>query len=347
MRLRVQVTAKNSLGSAAQNSEVSAPVSALAPVNRATPQVDGDNVVDETLSLSGGRWEGSSPITFTYSWRRCNPVGDIDSCVEIPGATKATYLVTAADIGFSIRAWIFGTNPAGSDFVFTNHTFPIVDKQHFAPSVTTSPTIVGTLLPGRQLTANVGGYDGDAPIKTSFAWQRCDATGGACHDIPGAKKVVYFPTSADIGYTLRLAVTATNAYGKFDTQSDPTEPVAATEPHRKGRRIVGTAKGEYLAGGGHDDVILGLGGNDTLLGGAGDDRIDGGAGRDVITGGAGADRLLGGAGSDTIDAADGERDVVDCGAGRDRVIADPVDRVTSCEVVAAPAPAPPAPSRRR
>jgi hypothetical protein len=331
-RLRVQVTATNSQGTTPQNSDVTAPVIALAPVNRATPEILGGNVVDQTLSLTGGRWEGSTPITFTYSWRRCNPTGDLATCVQIPGAAEATYVPTLADIGFSIRVWITGTNPAGSDVVFTNHTFVVVDKQHFAPSASTPPAIAGTALPGRQLTANIGNYAGDAPVTTSYEWQRCDATGADCHTIP-VKKVVYFPTFSDIGYTLRLSVTATNAFGKVVVQSDPTDAVAATPPHRKGRRIVGTAKGEYLAGGGHDDVILGNGGNDTLLGGAGDDRINGGAGNDIINGGSGADRLLGGAGSDTIKAADGERDVVDCGAGQDRAVVDSFDKTTDCEVV--------------
>jgi hypothetical protein len=331
-RLRVQVTATNSQGTTPQNSDVTAPVIALAPVNRATPEILGGNVVDQTLSLTGGRWEGSTPITFTYSWRRCNPTGDLATCVQIPGAAEATYVPTLADIGFSIRVWITGTNPAGSDVVFTNHTFPVVDKQHFAPSASTPPAIAGTALPGRQLTANIGNYAGDAPVTTSYEWQRCDATGADCHTIP-VKKVVYFPTFSDIGYTLRLSVTATNAFGKVVVQSDPTDAVAATPPHRKGRRIVGTAKGEYLAGGGHDDVILGNGGNDTLLGGAGDDRINGGAGNDIINGGSGADRLVGGPGSDTIKAADGERDVVDCGRGRDRAVVDSFDKTTHCEVV--------------
>jgi Ca2+-binding RTX toxin-like protein len=151
--------------------------------------------------------------------------------------------------------------------------------------------------------------------------------------IAKAKKVVYFPTNADVGYTIRFVVTASNAYGTMTDQSTPTDPVALAPPHIKGRRIVGTSKGEYLAGGGHDDTILGAGGNDTLLGGAGDDRIDGGPGNDIITGGSGADHLFGGPGSDTIYAADGERDVVDCGEGNDRVIVDSTDKTVDCEVV--------------
>ncbi|MDX6441213.1 MAG: hypothetical protein QOE43_942 [Gaiellaceae bacterium] len=338
-RLRVQVTATNGQGTAAQNSESSAPVVALPVKLRVTPQILGGNVVDTPLSLTAGTWDGSTPITFTYSWRRCNPVGDPATCVQIPDATTSTYTPTVQDIGFSIRVWITGTNLAGSDVAITNHTYPIVDKQHFSPSVVTPPSVAGTLTTGRQLTADIGTYSGDLPIKTTFAWQRCDATGASCRVIPNAKKIVYFPTVADVGYTVRVAVTVTNAYGKAVVLSAPSDAISAAPPHVRGRRIVGTSKGEYLAGGGHDDVIFGLGGNDTLLGGAGDDRIYGGSGNDVITGGAGADHLYGGRGSDTILAADGERDIIDCGPGNDRAVVDPVDTTINCEVVV------PSPSR--
>lgn len=332
MRLRVQVTASNSLGSTAQNSEVTATVVAIAPKLRTTPQIAGGNVVDSPLSLVGAVWDGSTPLAFTYSWRRCNPVGELASCVQIPGATSATYTPTVQDIGFSIRVWITAANPQGSDSGITNHTFPIVDKQHFAPTAAPGPAIAGAAAIGHQLTANVGVYKGDAPISSTFTWQRCDATGAACHVIPKATKVVYFPTDVDVGYTLRLVVTASNAYGQLVAKSDPTGAIAGRPANRPGRRIVGTPRADYEAGGGYDDVLEGLGGNDTLLGGAGDDRLFGGAGNDVITGGPGADRLYGGPGSDTIDAADGERDVVDCGSGRDRVIADSFDTVVNCEV---------------
>jgi hypothetical protein len=288
------------------------------------------------LSLTAGTWDGSTPITFTYSWRRCNPVGDLATCVEIPGATTTTYTPTAQDIGFSIRVWIVGTNLIGSDTAITNHTFPIVDRQHFKPSVLKAPSVAGTLTTGRQLTADVGTFTGDLPIRTTFVWQRCDATGANCHVIANARKVVYFPIVADVGYTLRVAVTATNAYGNSVALSAPSDAVSAAPPHIRGRRIVGTNKGEYLAGGGHDDVIFGLGGNDTLLGGAGDDRIYGGPGGDVITGGSGADHLYGRGGSDTIFAADGERDFIDCGPGNDRAVVDSVDRTVNCEVVVIP-----------
>jgi hypothetical protein len=41
---------------------------------------------------------------------------------------------------------------------------------------------------------------------------------------------------------------------------------------------------------------------------------------------------LGGAGNDTIEARDGRRDVIRCGAGHDKVKADKRDKLAGCEV---------------
>jgi hypothetical protein len=317
-------------------------VTAIAPVLKVTPQIVGSNppVVDSSLSLTNGLWEATPAPALTYSWRRCDAPGTPSSCVQITGATKSTYSPTVADIGHAIRVWITGANQAGSALAITNHTFPIVDKKHFAPSTVAAPDIVGTVGIGRQLTASSGSFDGDDPLTSELSWQRCDATGDSCKTIKGATKVTYFPTFSDIGFTLRISVNVSNAYGKLVALSTVTEPVPATPPRKKGRRIIGTAKADYLPGGGFDDVILGRGGNDTLVGGAGADRMDGGAGNDVLTGGAGGDVLVGGLGSDTVYAADGERDIVDCGAGRDRAVVDSVDTVKNCEVVQTSSPAP-------
>ncbi len=332
-RIRVRVTASNSAAVVPQTSAATEVVSATAPSLSVTPAIQGQNVVDQTLSVGTGTWFGSTPLTFTYQWKRCNPVGDLASCVPIALATKSTYVPTTADIGFSLRVYITATNPAGASTGFTNHTYPVVDKQHFKPLPVSPPAIAGTLQIGRQLTADAGSFDGDTPITTKLQWQRCDATGAACRAIAKATKVVYFPTVNDLGSTLRFVVTAKNAYGTTVADSEVTEPVLGVPPHRRGRRIVGTNGPDYLTGGGYDDVILGEGGNDAIFGGAGDDRLYGGPGNDVITGGAGADRIYGGPGSDTIYANDGERDFIDCGAGRDRAVVDSVDVVKNCEVV--------------
>jgi Ca2+-binding RTX toxin-like protein len=94
--------------------------------------------------------------------------------------------------------------------------------------------------------------------------------------------------------------------------------------------------------GNDDDRLVGGKGEDALFGGLGNDRVVGGSGRDLLSGGSGADRLVGGpgrnsykggSGNDSINAANGVREQVDCGFGRDRVTADPRDRLTGCERV--------------
>ena len=79
---------------------------------------------------------------------------------------------------------------------------------------------------------------------------------------------------------------------------------------------------------------LGNGRGNRLRGDARAELVCGLGGADAIDGGQGSDRLLGGRGNDTIDARDGEFDVVGCGAGRDVVRADPDDRIgVDCERV--------------
>jgi Ca2+-binding RTX toxin-like protein len=56
----------------------------------------------------------------------------------------------------------------------------------------------------------------------------------------------------------------------------------------------------------------------------------------VLNGGAGTDRLYGGPGNDVLRARDGQRDVVDCGPGRDTAYVDRLDRVSGCETVRKP-----------
>lgn len=114
-------------------------------------------------------------------------------------------------------------------------------------------------------------------------------------------------------------------------ESPPIDPAA-----RCAENLDGSRGGDRLNGGAGGQRIDGKGGNDRLRGGSGDDCLIGGAGRDRLNGGAGEDGLRGGSGQDRISAADGERDVVDCGSGDDRARVDRSDRVRGCERVSKP-----------
>ncbi len=120
-------------------------------------------------------------------------------------------------------------------------------------------------------------------------------------------------------------------------------------------RAFGDAGNDLILGSFGNDVLHGVGGNDRVSGSRGRDRINGGSGNDRVAGGSsndvvrgdrgndrldgnsGSDRVSGNSGNDRIGARDGKRDRINCGTGRDRVVADRSDRVArNCERVRRP-----------
>jgi Ca2+-binding RTX toxin-like protein len=126
--------------------------------------------------------------------------------------------------------------------------------------------------------------------------------------------------------------------------------------------LSGGTGGDTVEGGPGDDLATGgpggcesplgqerPGESDVVNGGPGDDLVDGAAGADTLRGGTGGDLigdgeehrgatdvLYGGGGDDFMLPRNepGVRDVVNCGAGRDRVFADHKDEIAGdCELV--------------
>jgi hypothetical protein len=340
--LRIQVQATNSSGARSFSSSAVGPVTADKPAFHDSPPIFGINQVGQTLSTGYGTWTGTFPITYTVQWRRCDPQGTLPSCVAIAGATSTSYMLTNSDNGVALRAYVTATNVAGSVISISNHTFPTLPapaptgKDALAPLNESPPAVTGQPLVGSALQGSPGTWVGSEPIKFTYSWSRCDATGEKCQKIAKATKIDYAVSSKDSGFTLRLTVVAKNVVGVVSSKSDVTDTVAMIKPPVRGRRIIGSKRADYLPGGGGNDYIDGRAGNDTILGGAGNDTLIGGTGNDVIDGGSGTDKIVAGAGSDTIRAADGFKDHVDCGAGDDRVFADRVDVLVHCEVVTYP-----------
>jgi Tol biopolymer transport system component len=341
--MRVMVTATNSSGARTVESGAIPAVTADRPAFHNSPPISGINQVGQLLSVGNGTWTGTFPLTYTYQWRRCDPQGTLTSCVPIAGATKTTYTLTAQDNGVALRAYVTATNIAGSTTAISNHTFPTLPAPVTAsakptkPASQSSPVVTGQPYVGLQLVASEGTWYGSVPMKFTYHWSRCDATGAGCKRIKRATKSTYAVAAADAGSTLEVVVVARNSVGATGARSQPTDTVTMVKPPARGRHIVGSQRADYLPGSGGSDVIEGRGGNDTILGGAGNDKLYGGAGNDVIDGGTGSDRIYAGAGSDTIRATDGMKDWVDCGSGRDRAYVDRVDVVNKdCESVVYP-----------
>ena len=74
------------LAAVAGLAEVADSAPQAAPSNQSPPAVSGTPEEGKTLTTSDGTWTGTAPITFAYSWRRCDEDGG--SCSQIGGANE-------------------------------------------------------------------------------------------------------------------------------------------------------------------------------------------------------------------------------------------------------------------
>jgi predicted actin-binding protein len=242
--LRLVVSASNAAGSASATSAQTAVVAAAPPSNVLAPTVTGTAQDGSTLTASTGTWNGTPSIAYAYQWQRCDPAGA--NCSNLSGATSSTYAEGSADIGHTLRVVVTATNAAGS----ASTASAISEAVAAGPPVNTSPpTISGTPLDGQTLTGSDGTWSGTAPISFAYQWQRCAASGNGCADIPGATSSTYSAGPSDVGYTLRIEVTATNAAGEGTATSSATGSVGAIPPsNTDAPTITGTPQdGETLS----------------------------------------------------------------------------------------------------
>jgi fibronectin type 3 domain-containing protein len=220
--LRVVVTASNDLASSA-TSAATAVVAAVGPANTAPPTIAGTAEQGRTLTASPGTWSGTAP-TYSYQWRRCDSGGA--NCTDIAAATAQTYTLTAADVGSTVRVAVTASNSEGSSTAVSAQT-AVIQSAPVPPSNTSPPTISGNARDGQTLTADPGSWTGTQPISIAYQWRRCDAGGASCVNIGGATARTYLVGSADVGSTLRVAVTGSNAGGSSTSTSAQTAVVTS------------------------------------------------------------------------------------------------------------------------
>jgi hypothetical protein len=195
--------------------------SVLPPANVTSPALSGSAVEGQTLSTTDGSWI-NDPTAYSYQWQDCDSLGL--ECVDISGATSSTYVLAASDVGETVRALVIAANSAGS----TSAASPRTDVVSSAPpSNTAAPAISGTPMQGDTLTASTGTWT-NSPTSYAYQWQDCDDS--SCGNISGATSNSYTLQSSDVGDTVDVVVTASNAAGTASADSQPTSTVTPPPP---------------------------------------------------------------------------------------------------------------------
>jgi hypothetical protein len=90
------------------------------------------------------------------------------------------------------------------------------------PAISSSPVV------GFTTQTTNGIWTGYPAPNFTYQWEDCNTSGQSCTAIAGATAQSYTPTSADVGDTLRVTVTATNSAGSASETSAQSAVVSAT-----------------------------------------------------------------------------------------------------------------------
>jgi subtilisin family serine protease len=203
------------------------------------------------------------------------PVGSSQlATFALPGGTTlqagATYwLAVGLDSGGgSVGVWaeprgtgqhVYNANPAASNpfgnatvassagdvDVSVTYSFAAPQQQQ-PPADVSPPTISGTPQVGGQLTATTGTWQ-NSPTSYTYLWSRCDPTGASCAST-GSTGSTYALGSVDLGHTLRVAVTASNAAGSSGATSTPSAVVtSAAAATSFGTTTIGPSSDRFAA----------------------------------------------------------------------------------------------------
>ena len=136
------------------------------PSNSSLPSISGTAQEGSTLTANPGNWNGSTPITFQYQWRRCDSSGN--NCSNISGQTASTYVLVSADDGNTVRVRVTASNANGSSSIGSDPTGKIS-----APTTTTTTTTTpATGCPSGTGTVDVTGITPPARLQVDQVLRR-------------------------------------------------------------------------------------------------------------------------------------------------------------------------------
>lgn len=182
------------------------------PVNTIAPIISGSTSLGSTLTSTTGTWTGTPVITYAYQWKRNGS--------NIIGATSNSYTLVVADSAANITCQVTATNAFGSANATSN---TITAQTYSAPINTVAPALSGTAQDGQTMTCSQGLWTGNPTPTYAYQWKRNGS------NIIGATSSSYLLVTADVGQSIKCTVTATNAVGSTNSDSNTVTPIAAVD----------------------------------------------------------------------------------------------------------------------
>ena len=168
---------------------------------------------------------GLTSATYMYQWIRANGTE-----ANIASANSSTYALVAADLGKTLKVKVTFDDDASNTETLTSAATATVTTATPTPA-TGAPTITGTALVGRTLTAVTTGIadaNGLTSATYTYQWIRVDGTEA---DIASANSSTYTLRAADLGTTIKVRVTFDDDVGTTEMlTSAATATVTAVLP---------------------------------------------------------------------------------------------------------------------
>jgi hypothetical protein len=176
------------------------------------------------VGYGGSNFASSSTLALS-TWANLQlhvTISGAASTVQVWRDGTLVYSTTSANLGTTAAAKVqLGNETAAQKFTLVADNITAQTSNTGPPVNTAPPAISGSAQQGQTLTASPGSWSGAQPISYAYQWERCDTNGANCANV-GPATSTYTPTSADVGSTIVVAVTATNSAGSATAASAAT-----------------------------------------------------------------------------------------------------------------------------
>jgi hypothetical protein len=189
------------------------------PTVSSTPTFTSNLYVGGTATLDRGTWSTAGNTTYLYQWQRCSTQA-ITACLNISGATTASYLVAQLDLNQYLRVAVTAINEVGGSTIYSGFSAQVAAT---APPVNTSiPIVSGSAFETSVINIiSKGQWSGIEESKLLTQWQIC-STAISCSDIASATSPTYTASSADVGKTIRAKIIAPYSQKNVEAFSNQT-----------------------------------------------------------------------------------------------------------------------------